>query len=126
MITQPNLVADYDAIIQVLGTYEEGARTGKGEVMKPAFHEDATIFAYVGEELAFKGAIQSLFDWNDKNGPAKDIKARVTSVEIVGQVAYARVEAENWTGLRFTDLLLMIKRDGKWKVQNKVFHLHTA
>jgi len=30
------------------------------------------------------------------------------------------VEAENWTGLRFTDLLLMIKRDGKWKVQNKV------
>jgi hypothetical protein len=67
-----------------------------------------------------------LFDWNDKNGPAKDIKARVTSVEIVGQVAYARVEAENWTGLRFTDLLLMIKRDGKWKVQNKVFHLHVA
>ena len=40
--------------------------------MKPAFHEGATIFGYVGDEL-FAGPIQGLFDWNEQNGPAKEI-----------------------------------------------------
>ena len=35
--------------------------------MRPAFHEDATIFGYVVEDL-FAGPIQKLFDWNDTNG----------------------------------------------------------
>jgi hypothetical protein len=44
----------------------------------------------------------------------------------VHSVAHARVEAENWTGLCFTDLFLLLKRDGAWKIQNKVFHLHAS
>jgi hypothetical protein len=36
--------------------YIEGARAGKGKTMKPAFHDDATIFGYVGPDL-FAGPI---------------------------------------------------------------------
>jgi hypothetical protein len=32
--------------------------------MKPAFHEDATIFGYMGGDL-FAGPIQELFDKNE-------------------------------------------------------------
>ena len=41
----------------------------KGDDMKPAFHEDATIFGYAGPDL-MAGPIQQLFAWNDGNGAA--------------------------------------------------------
>ena len=62
-------VNEIDEITKVMQAYIEGARTGKGAAMKPAFHDAATIFGYVGPDL-FGGPIQGLYDWNDQNGPA--------------------------------------------------------
>jgi hypothetical protein len=91
--------------------------------MKPAFAEGATIFGYVGPDL-FAGPIQGLFDWNDQNGPAKDIVSAITSIEVVETIAVARVESDNWTGHRFSDFFTLLKLDGQWKIMSKVFHLH--
>ena len=91
--------------------------------MKPAFHKDATIFGYAGADL-FAGPIQQLFDWNDQNGAATGLKARIASIDLVDTVATVRLELDNWTGSRFTDLFTLLKVDGEWKIMNKVFHLH--
>ena len=64
-----------DAIAKAVQHYIDGAMSGKGDDMKPAFHKDATIFGYVGTDR-FAGPIQQLFDWNDQNGPATELKAR--------------------------------------------------
>lgn len=116
-------IKDYDAISRVIQHYIDGAKTGKGALMKPTFHDEATIFGYVGADL-FAGPIQGLYDWNDANGPAKDIVARIVSIEVVETIASVRVESDNWTGHRFTDFLNLLKVNGEWKVMNKVFHLH--
>lgn len=116
-------ISEYDAIIRVIQHYIDGARSGKGAEMKPAFHDDATIFGYVGPDL-FAGPIQGLYDWNDENGPAKDIQSRISHIDIVGTVASVRLESDNWTGHRFTDFFNLLKVDGQWKIMNKVFHLH--
>jgi hypothetical protein len=116
-------INDYDAITRLIQHYIDGAKSGKGSDMKPAFHDDATIFGYVGTDL-FAGPIQGLYDWNDANGPAKDIEARIVSIDIVGSIASVRLESSNWTGHRFTDFFNLLKVDGQWKVMNKVFHLH--
>jgi hypothetical protein len=116
-------ISDYDAITSLLQHYIDGAISGKGAEMKPAFHDDATIYGYVGQDL-FAGPIQGLYDWNDSNGPAKDLVARIMSIDIVGSIASARLESENWTGHRFTDFFNLLKLDGQWKIMNKVFHLH--
>ena len=92
--------------------------------MKPAFHEGATIFGYVGDEL-FAGPIQGLFDWNDQNGPAKDLVIQAIEIDIFETIAMARIECDNWTGHKYTDLLSLLKVDGEWKIMNKVFHLHS-
>jgi len=110
-------------IKQTLQHYIDGAKSGKGDDMKPAFHDQATIFGYVGEEL-MAGPIQQLFDWNDQNGPATDIRTEIADIDVEGSVATARVESDNWTGLKFTDLVTLLKGDGEWKIMNKVFHLH--
>ncbi len=103
--------------------YLDGAKSGKGDDMKPAFHIDATIFGYIGDDL-FAGPIQKLFDWNDENGPATELEARIASIDIVGSVATVRLELDNWTGHKFTDLFTLLKVDGTWKIMNKVFYLH--
>ncbi len=117
-------VSEYDAIVKTVQHYIDGARSGKGDDMKPAFHKDATIFGYAGTDL-FGGPIQQLFDWNDENGPAKELKARIASIVLVDTVATVRLELDNWTGSRFTDLFTLLKVDGEWKIMNKVFHLHS-
>ena len=116
-------VSEQDAIAEVLQHYIDGAKSGRGDDMKPAFHKDATIFGYVGDDL-FAGPIQQLFDWNDENGAATELQARIASIDLIDTVATVRLELDNWTGSRFTDLFTLLKVDGKWKIMNKVFHLH--
>lgn len=123
MSTQAIHAADQSAIEQVIEQYIRGARSGKGDDMKPAFHEDATIQGYIGSEL-FAGPIQRLFDWNDKNGPATELEHQVARIDQVGTVATVRLELANWTGHRFTDMFTLLKVDGRWQITNKVFHLH--
>ena len=123
MSNAPTDVSEYDAIAKTVQHYIDGAKSGKGDDMKPAFHKDATVFGYVGADL-FAGPIQILFDWNDQNGAATDLKSRIASIDLIGSVATVRLELENWTGHRFTDLFTLLKVDGEWKIMNKVFHLH--
>lgn len=114
---------DREAITKTIQTYIEGGISGKGNVMKPAFHNDATIFGYIGPDL-FGGPIQELFDWNDGNGPAADLKSNIATIDIEGKVATVRLELDNWTGHKFTDFFTLLKLDGEWKIISKVFHLH--
>lgn len=123
MSTPPTTLSEYDAITTAIQPYLNGAKSGKGNEMKPAFHQDATIFGYVGNEL-FAGPIQGLFDWNDQNGPARELQCRIASIDIVDTIATVRLELANWTGHQYTDLLSLLKVDGEWKIMNKVFHLH--
>lgn len=116
-------IDDYAAIRAVIQHYIEGARTGSGATMKPAFHADATIYGYVGEEL-FSGPIQGLFDWNDRNGAAKALVWEIAHIDLVGTVAAVRLETDRWTGHRFTDFFTLLKQEGRWQIMNKVFHLH--
>lgn len=119
----PTNLSEYEAITQVVQHYIDGAKSGRGDDMQPAFHKDATIFGYVGDDL-FAGPIQQLFAWNDHNGPATELQARIASIDLIESVATVRLELDNWTGNRFTDLFTLLKVDGEWKIMNKVFHLH--
>ncbi len=125
MSTAMTKVNEYDAIARAIQHYINGAKSGNGDDMKTAFHEDATIFGYIGNDL-FAGPIQQLFAWNDQNGPATGLQARIANIDLIDTVATVRLELENWTGHRFTDLFTLLNVDGEWKIMNKVFHQHSA
>ncbi len=124
MTNVPTDVSDNDAIAKAVQHYIDGAKSGKGDDMKPAFHKDATIFGYAGADL-LAGPIQQLFDWNDENGPATELEARIASIDLVDTVATVRLELNNLSGYRYTDMFTLLKVDGEWKIMNKVFHLHS-
>ena len=102
-------MSDKEQIEQTIQHYIDGAREGKGDIMKPAFHADATIFGYIGPDLF---------------GAATDIQTKIAAIDIEGTIATARLEADNWTGHKFTDMFTLLKTDGEWQIINKVFHLH--
>jgi hypothetical protein len=116
-------VNEYDAILGTLQHYVDGAKSGSSAEIKLAFHDQATIFGYVGPDL-FAGAIQGFYEWHDSNGAAAEMQLRIVSVDVAGTVATVRIEIDNWTGHQFTDFMTLLKVDGEWKIMNKVFHLH--
>jgi len=122
-MTNPTAVQEYDAILATIEHYVAGGKAGKSELMKPAFHETATMSGYLGPDLIV-GSIQNLYDYVDSNPPATGLDLRVASVEVTGTVAAVRLEMDNWDGHRFTDLFTMLKIEGEWKVMTKVFYLH--
>ena len=91
MSNAPSYVREHDALAKTVQHYIDGARSGRGDDMRPAFHEDATIFGYDGAEL-FAGPIQILFDFNDENGPATELQARIASIDLTDTVATVRLE----------------------------------
>jgi putative lumazine-binding protein len=112
-----------EAIALTVQMYVAGGRSGRSADMKSAFHPAATIYGYIGPEL-FGGPIQLLFDWNDKNGPAKELQSRIASIDVEESIATVRLELDNWTGHKFTDMFTLLKTGGAWKIMSKVFYLH--
>lgn len=117
------LSSEKEAIERTIKTYINGGISGRSDEMKPAFHDGATIYGYIGPDL-FGGPIQGLYDWNDSNGPAADLKHEIASIDIEGSIATVRLELDNWTGHKFTDMFTLLKTDGEWKIISKVFYLH--
>ena len=114
---------DYDEITKAIQPYLDGAKAGNGDAMKPAFHADATIYGYIGDTRV-SGPIKLLYDWVDSIGPAPAVTPRIVKVDVVGTAANVRIEVDNWQQYRFTDLLNLLRIDGKWVIVNKIFHTH--
>ncbi len=122
-------VSEYDAIVNTMKGYVDGVRAGRSELMRPAFHPAATFFGhYPGGVM--EGPVQPLFDWIDGNGPAPNIESRIVNVEILGTIAYVRLELEGLSGrlagngVTMSDIFtLMITGDG-WRIVQKAFHWH--
>lgn len=115
--------SEESAVSRTLATYINGGVSGRSDDMRSAFHANATIHGYIGEEL-FGGPIQLLFEWVDSNGPAAGLTHEIANIDIQETIATARVECHNWGGHRFTDMFTLLKSDGEWKIVSKVFYLH--
>ena len=116
-------LSEYEAIAKTVQQYIDGAKSGRGADMQPAFHQDATIFGYADGDL-FAGPIQKLFDYVDHDAPATVLQARMVSIDIIDTIAAVRLELDNWNGHRYTDLFTLLKVDGAWKIMNDLFHQH--
>jgi|ERR1051326_5203176 len=121
---------EYDKIAQTMQKYIDGSKQGKSELMRPAFHANASFFGYAGDQLAV--GTKFLFDWIDRNGPAPNIEPRIVSVDILDSIAVVRLEVSSWSGklagsgVRMSDLFTLLKTPGGWQIIQKAFHWHSA
>jgi hypothetical protein len=116
-------LGEYQAISRVLNLYIEGGRQGKSAIMKPAFHPDAMIYGGPGDKTE-GGPISTLFSYIDSHPAAPQLQAQVVKIEVQNQIAFARVESDNWNGARFSDMFLLVKDGAQWKILTKTFHAY--
>ena len=106
-------LTDYDQIVNTMQMYIDGSKQGRSELMRPAFHADASFFGYAGDQLAI--GTPFLFDWIDKNGPADKIQPRMVSVDILKSIAVVRLDVGGWSGklagsdVYMSDLFTLLK-----------------
>src|SRR5215470_14197143 len=118
-MSKPEYLSEYDAIVKTVQMYIDGSKQGKSDLMRPAFHQQASFFGYAGEQLAI--GTQFLFDWIDKNGPAPNIEPRIANVDILESIAVVRLEVAEWSGklagsgVRMSDLFTLLKTPDGWK-----------
>ena len=103
-------IKDYEEIRKVVQLYTEGGNKSS-EIMKPAFHKNATING---------DPIQTLFDIVDEKGETNS-KAIIDILDVVNDVAAVRITMEDWHGVNFVDFHLLRKDEAGWKIIAKVF-----
>lgn len=115
--------AEYEAVKAALQPYIDSAKSGDGTLARSAFFDHAHIVGSIQGEFynmnadAFGEAVSS-------GGPSPEVRHHVAWIDVSGSSAAAKLEFINWSGLRFTDFLVLYKRDGAWKISGKVYDSH--
>jgi hypothetical protein len=123
-------LVEHDAITRTIDRYVAGARAGDGDLMRPSFHQEATMSGYC-QGVEYSGSIEHVFDWVTANGPAPNIDPRFARIEIIETIALVHLEVRGWSGKlagvnsRASDVFTLLKLDGEWKITHKLFHWHS-
>jgi protease I len=118
---------DEAAIRQTVQYYFDGGTSRDSVALRKAFHPDARmLFARDGrlvvvpiEEFIARVAGERL-----KPGEVDSTRKRVTSVDVTGDAAIARIELKRPEGL-IVDYMSLLKVEGRWQIVNKIFSRET-
>ena len=112
----------FNEVESIARKFIEAVKNGNSEIVKPYFYEKATFFGQLNENEYQSGSIQGFYDTIDKMGTCgDDYIARVDVLNIEKTIATVRVIEDNWHGYKFTDLLILNKVNGEWKIVAKVY-----
>ncbi len=112
---------DEGAVRAALQPYLDGHAAGRGEVMAPAFFEEARLSVVVDGQLHIGHAADYLAGWPGQPAPDEADRQRwVESVTVVGDLALAEIILLH-PGLRIVDYMVMHRVDGDWKIVHKAY-----
>ncbi len=116
---------EFEQVTAVLYRYFEGLYRSDTQVLRGVFHPGA-LYACATDGSLLALTMDAYFPIVDKRpSPASRGDARsdsIVSIEFAGPVtALARVECAI-RPKHFTDLLTLVKVDGRWQIIAKVFH----
>ena len=115
-------IEEFNAVENIARKFIQAVHDGNSEIVKPYFYEKASFFGKLNEKEYQSGSIQLFYETIDKMGAVgDDYVARVDVLNIEKTIATARVIEDNWHGYKFTDLLIMNKIQGEWKIVAKVY-----
>ncbi|MEO8155257.1 MAG: nuclear transport factor 2 family protein [Rhizobacter sp.] len=123
--SRSHMHAEFEPVAAVLRDYFEGLYRSDTQILRRVFHPSA-LYACATDGSLLALGMDAYFPVVDKRpSPASRGEARadsIISIEFAGPVtALARVECAILPK-RFTDLLTLVKLDGRWQIIAKVFH----
>jgi hypothetical protein len=118
---------DEAAIRQTVQYYFDGGSNRDSVALRKAFHPDARmLFVRDGQLVVvpIEEYIARVAGERLKPGEVDSTRKRVTSVDVTGDAAIARVELQRPEVL-IVDYMSLLKVEGRWQIVNKIFSRET-
>ncbi len=115
-------IGEYRSVEAAAMKFVKSVAEGDSRYAKELFVDDAVLFGYLDGKPEH-GSIEQFYKNVDTVDAGKDFRARIDIVDIEETLAVVRVLEEKWGGrIDFTDYLLLMKIDGKWKCVAKAYN----
>lgn len=115
-------IEEYRAVEEAAAKFVRSVAEGDSRYARELFIDEAVLFGYLDGKLEH-GSIEQFYRNVDSVGGDADFRARIDVVDIEETVAVVRVLEEQWGGrIDFTDYLLMMKMDGRWRCVAKAYN----
>lgn len=115
-------IEEYRAVEEAAAKFVRSVAEGDSRYARELFIAEAVLFGYLDGKLEH-GSIEQFYRNVDSVGGDAGFRARIDVVDIEETVAVVRVLEEQWGGrIDFTDYLLMMKMDGRWRCVAKAYN----
>jgi len=116
-----------EAIERAVQCYIDGAKAGDASKLREGFDERGWMFGSLGDHRYDMPLPEYIAMADGQPGDTDgSYKARIVSLEQVGDAATVVLEEEGfWGSVSFTDFFTLAKVEGSWKIVNKTF-VHTG
>lgn len=121
--TEAEDFGQYDAIARTIDAYISCARSGDGRTLRPNWFDHAHVIGTLDGAAVDRDA-DAFCDRLIATGGAPNVMGRIVSIDRSGPAASARVELNEWQGIRYTDFLLLYRNDSRWRISAKSFDAH--
>ena len=96
--------------------------------VREAFYPNAMITGYIGKGLA-EMSVDDFASFVESQQPSpkdkgEEVLLEILSCEMAGSTACVRVR-DGYIGNIYLDTLSFLKKDGEWKIYNKLFHIES-
>ena len=121
-------MSDIQLIESCVDLYYEGCCESDPSKIKEAFDEHAMISGYLPDGLhemnldEFAGFVEAQQPSPKEKGDEAFLE--ILSCEIVGDTALVKIK-EAYLGMIFIDSFSFLKKDNKWKIYTKLFHVES-
>lgn len=110
---------DESGIREAINSYSEGMRTASVELLKDAFHQQAILCGYLGDEL-ITAPIEGLYDWINSNPAPDRYQCSVLDIKTTNRVATATIRERDPHG-NWIDYFHLLKVDERWWIVSKLW-----
>lgn len=115
-------IEEYKAVEEAAAKFVRSVAEGDSRYARELFIDEAVLFGYLDGKLEH-GSIEQFYRNVDSVVGDAGFRARIDVVDIEETVAVVRVLEEQWGGrIDFTDYLLMMKMDGRWRCVAKAYN----
>ncbi|MCL5778946.1 nuclear transport factor 2 family protein [Limibaculum sp. FT325] len=116
--------ADVAAITEVVRTYATAMTSGDRAELEQVFFENSCEVGHYDGELLWNSRdvfIRMCEEEADSSGTAWWM---IRDISIHGDISVVHVE-DDWAGMRFDTILMMLKHDGAWRVMAKAYRIQS-
>lgn len=110
------------AITDVVSTYVTAMTAGNRAELERVFFEDASEVGHYEGNLLWNSRDAFIRMCEDEANNSSKASWEIRNLSVHGDIAVVHVE-DDWAGMRFDDILTMLKHEGVWRIVSKVYRI---